>query len=108
MGTGFGVDPDQVVQHAGDLRAGVFAKLENAMAAAEQVGIGDEAYGMFLSHVIPPTLRLFLEDAGTAIEKTVAFGEAIEGALTGTAMDYYAADAEAAAELEKMAEAMEA
>ncbi len=106
MGTGFGVDPDDVVEHASDLRSSVFAKLENAAAAAEQVGIGDEAYGIILGHVIPPVLRLCLDDAGAAIEKTVEFGEAIEGALTGTAMDYYAADQEAAKDLERIAEEM--
>lgn len=53
MGTGFGVDPDQVVQHATDLRSSVFSKLENAAAAAKEVGIGDEVYGVILQFVIP-------------------------------------------------------
>lgn len=107
MGTGFGVDPDQVVQHATDLRSSVFSKLENAAAAAKEVGIGDEVYGVILQFVIPPALELFIDDAGGCIDKTVEFGGAIEGALTGTAMDYYAVDQESARAFETMAEAMD-
>lgn len=106
MANGFGVDPDQVVQHASDLRTSVFSKLENAAAAAKQVGIGGEEYGVILQFVIPPALELFIDDAGDCIDKTVEFGEAVEGALTGTAMDYYAVDQEAAREFETMAEGL--
>ena len=106
MSDGFGVNPDEVVQHASDLRASALSRLANAAAAAEQVGIGDEVYGLILSHVIPPAIEAFCDDAGEAINKTVDFGDAIEAALTGTAMDYYSVDQESAKDFETIAEAM--
>jgi hypothetical protein len=106
VGTGFGVDPDKVVEHATDLRNMVFSRIEGAANVAKEVGIGGEEYGLILQHVIPPAIELFTEDAGECLDKIVEFGDAIEGALTGVSMDYYAADQEAAKDLQKMAEAM--
>lgn len=104
MGSGFGVDPQTIVDHAASLQTNVFSRIDAAVAAAEQVGIGNhEAWGVIFEQLVPPVLEGLLEEGTSSMQSTADFAQALGEALEGTAENYSLVDEEVTGNLDMIA-----